>query len=175
MLASMEATIRHTFDTDQDTYWTKVFFNREYNTRLFAEALGFGYEVLSFEEEPNGVRRRKVRIEPRAEMPGFMKKLIGDGIQYLEEGSFDPVKKLWTYKVTTSKLTEKIQISGTFFAEPKGDKKVDRVCVLTVNVKIPLVGGKVEEFIIKTTRDSYDKVQVFTNKFIVSEKLNEPA
>ena len=170
----MEATIRHTFDTDQDTYWSKVFFSRDYNTRLFAEALGFGYEILKFEEDPDGVRRRKVRIEPKAELPGFMKKLIGDGIQYTEEGSFDPAKKLWSYKVATSKLSEKINISGTFFAEPKGEKKIDRVCVLNVNVKLPLVGGSVEEFIIRTTRESYDKVQVFTNKYIASEKLNDP-
>jgi hypothetical protein len=168
----MEATIRHTFNTDAETYWTKVFFSRDYNTRLFAEALGFGYEILSLEEEPNGVRRRKVRIEPKADMPGFMKKLVGDGIQYVEEGSFDPTKKLWSYKVTTSKLSEKINISGTFFAEPKGEKQVDRVCVLNVVVKIPLVGSSVEEFIIRTTRESYDKVQVFTNKYIESEKLN---
>ena len=75
----MKFTVRHIFNTDIDTYWSKIFFDREYNQRLFVDALSFPvYEVLELTEEPNGVRRRKVRTEPKADAPAVVTKLIGD-------------------------------------------------------------------------------------------------
>lgn len=168
---AMKATYKHTFNTDLDTYWSKIFFSTEYNEKLFREVLKFHYELLELTGEPGGPRRRRVRIEPKTEAPAVVKKLIGDSIGYLEEGSFDPVTKKWSYKITTSKMADKISISGLFWAEPRGDKKIERICEVDLNVKVPLVGGEIEKFIAKTTADSYEKAWQFTNQYIAQNGL----
>jgi uncharacterized protein (TIRG00374 family) len=170
-LVAMKATYKHTFNTDIDTYWNQIFFNPEYNEKLFREVLKFNYELLELTGEPGGPRRRRVRIEPKTEAPAVIKKLIGDSIGYLEEGSFDPAAKKWSYKITTSKMTDKISISGLFWAEPRGEKKIERICEVDLNVKVFGVGGTIEEFIAKTTGDSYEKAWQFTNQYIASKGL----
>jgi hypothetical protein len=168
----MKFTVRHIFNTDIDTYWSKIFFDREYNQRLFVDALSFPvYEVLELTEEPNGVRRRKVRTEPKADAPAVVTKLIGDSIGYVEEGVFDPAARRWAYKVTTSKLSDKIQIAGSFWVEPRGEHKIERICEIDCNVKIFGVGGAIEGFIEKSTRDTYEKATAFTNKYIAEKGL----
>jgi hypothetical protein len=165
----MKVTYRHTFNTDVDTYWTKIFFNQEYNERLFRDALKFEYELIELKEEPDGTRRRRVRIEPKTDAPAVVKKLIGDSIGYLEEGTFNPTSKKWLYKITTTKMSDKISTAGTFWVEPRGDKQIERICEVELNVKIPLVGGEIEKFIAKTTADSYEKAWQFTNQFIAQK------
>jgi hypothetical protein len=167
----VKTTFKHIFNTDVDTYWSKIFFDREYNNKLFHEILKFEYELLELTEEPSGVRRRKVRIEPKTDAPAMIKKLVGDSIGYVEEGTFDPKAKKWNYKISTTKLTDKISISGTFWVEPRGEKRVERICEVDLNVKVFGVGGTIEEFIAKTTGDSYEKAWQFTNQYIASKGL----
>jgi len=163
-------TCRHVFDTNVETYWDKIFFDEGYNLGLFREELGFGYEVLELTKEADGTVRRKVRTTPKSDAPTAVKKLIGDGLSYLEEGRFDPVKRRWLYTITPSKLADKISIKGELWAEPKGDK-LERIATLDLEVKIFGVGKIVESFIEKTTRDSYDKAAAFTNRFVREKKL----
>jgi len=165
-------TIRHTFDTDLDTYWSKVFFDDEYNRRLYLEGLKFhSFEVIEKTGEPGKDFTRKIRTEPNADAPAVVRKLIGDSLAYVESGRFDPKARRWSYTVTTSKLAEKIKINGDFWAEARGDKKVERFCTVNVDVSIFGVGRVVEGFIEKTTRESYDRAAVFTNTFIREKKL----
>ncbi|AKF04554.1 DUF2505 domain-containing protein [Sandaracinus amylolyticus] len=165
-------TLKNIFETDKDTFWAKVFFDEEYNRRLYLEALGFkGYELLELKELPGGVRTRRIRTEPKSEAPAVVTKLIGGDISYTEEGRWDPSTGIWKYTITTSKLSDKISIAGTFWVEPRGDKRIERICENDIQVKIFGVGGTVEGFIEKTTRDSYAKTEAFTNAFIREKGL----
>ena len=169
----MKFTISHVFDTDAESYWEKVFFDPEYNKRLYSkEGLDFkAFEILSMTGNPGENRVRRLRTEPKSDAPAVVKKLIGDGLAYTEDGNYDATKKLWTYKITTSKLADKINIGGRFWVEPKGEKKCERVSEVELKVDIALVGGTVEKFIEKTTRESYEKTFQFTKKFIAEKGL----
>lgn len=168
----MKFTVRDIFETDVDTYWSEMFFDEEYNSRLYREGLGFkDFAVLELTGEKGGPRTRKMRTEPAADAPAVVRKLIGDSLTYTESGSFDPAKKLWTYTITTSKLSDKVHIGGKLWAEPKGPKKLERIAEIEIEVKIFGVGGAVEKFIEKTTRDSYVKATAFTNRFIREKGL----
>jgi hypothetical protein len=165
-------TVRDIFETDVDTYWSEMFFDEEYNSRLYREGLGFkDFAVLELTGEKGGPRTRKMRTEPAADAPAVVRKLIGDSLTYTESGSFDPAKKLWTYTIATSKLADKVHIGGKLWAEPKGPKKLERIAEIEIEVKIFGVGGAVEKFIEKTTRDSYVKATAFTNRFIREKGL----
>ena len=73
--------------------------------------------------------------------------------------------------ITTSKLPDKVKIGGEFWVEPRGEKKIERFCRCDIEVKIFGVGGAIEGFIEKTTRDSYEKAARFTNQFIRDKGL----
>lgn len=168
----MKFTVRHVFNTDIDTYWSEIFFSTEYNARLYREALGFkDFQVLELTGEPGERRTRRMRTEPAADAPAVVKKLIGDSLSYTETGSWDPATKIWTYSIQTSKLSDKVLIGGRLWAESRGAKKLERVAEIEIEVKIFGVGGAVEKFIEKTTRDSYENATRFTNQFIEEKGL----
>lgn len=168
----MKFTVRNTFETDVDTYWDRIFFDPEYNRRLYLEALGFkGFELLELTGEPGEKRTRKIRTEPAADAPAVVRKLIGESLTYTESGSFDPSTGVWTYQIVTNKLSDKVSIGGRLWAEPKGEKRCERIAEVEVVVKVFGVGGAIEKFIEKTTRDSYVKASAFTNRFIAEKGL----
>jgi hypothetical protein len=165
-------TIRDVFNTDVDTYWSRIFFDPEYNERLYKEGLDFaGYELIELTGEPGERRTRKLRTEPKSDAPAVVRKLIGDSLTYTETGQWDPAKKLWTYSIVTSKLADRLRIGGRLWAEPKGDKKMERVAEIEIEVKILVGSGTIEKFIEKTTRESYVKATAFTNQFIADKGL----
>jgi hypothetical protein len=169
---TVKFTMRDVFDTDVDTYWASLFFDREYNDRLYKEGLGFpSFEMLELTGEPGQRRTRKIRTEPKSEAPTVVKKLIGDSLAYTESGTWDPATRLWTFNVVTSKLADRLKITGKLWAEPKGDKKMERVCEMEIEVKILVGGGAIEKFVESTTRDNYVKAAKFTNSFIAEKKL----
>jgi hypothetical protein len=158
--------VEHVFDVDVDTFWNEVFFDSDYNERLFKEELGFEYKLVELEKNDDGSYDRKVRTEPKTEAPAAVKKLVGDKFSYLEVGHFDPKTRRWTYTVTPSALPSKIHISGVFWAEPKGDAQLVRIVETNLEVKIFGVGKLVEAFVEKETTDSYAKAERFTNRWL---------
>jgi hypothetical protein len=169
----MKFTVRHVFDTDQDTYWERVFFDPEYNRRLYLEALGFkSFELLEMQGGPGELRTRKIRIEPKSDAPPVVQKLVGGSLTYIEEGRWDPSSRIWTYKIATSKLADKLHIGGTFWVEPRGDKKIERFCEVQLEVRIFGVGSIVEGFIEKTTRENYEEAARFTSAYIRERGLS---
>jgi hypothetical protein len=168
----MDFQIRHSVNTDPETYWSKIFFDDDFNQEVFMEGMKFkSYEVLENTINDDGSRKRRVRAEPNADAPAVVKKLIGGSLSYTEDGSFDSKTNTWSFKMTMSTLSDKIQVSGKIRLEPRGDKKLERIVDTTINVKIFGVGGVFEKFIEKTTRESHDKAVAFTNQYIAKKDL----
>lgn len=168
----MKFTVRNVFNCSVETYWRSIFFSPEYNERLYREALGFkGFELVELTGEPGSDRHRVLKTEPAADAPAVVKKLIGDSLTYVETGDWDAKTRLWTYEIATNKLADKLRIGGHLYAEPKGEDRCERIAEIEIEVKIFGVGGAVEKFIEKTTRDSYVKATAFTNAFIAEKKL----
>lgn len=168
----MKFSVRNRFNTSVDNYWSELFFDPEYNRRLYSEALGFkGFELVSLTGEKGGARRRVIRTEPAAEAPAVVRKLIGDSLTYTETGTWDPGTRIWKYDIVTSAISDKVRIGGCLYAEPKGDGACERVAEIEIEVKIFGVGGAIEKFIEKTTRDSYVKASKFTNDYIAEKGL----
>jgi len=162
--------IRHVFGTDPESFWNRVFFEREFMRRAYTEVLGFrGFEILELTGEPGGVRTRTMRTEPASEPPAVIQKLAGGPISYTETGRFDPATGRYTYRMTTS-ASDKVDIGGVIRCLPHPDG-LERVLEGYVNVKIFGVGKAVERFIEKTNRDSYDRSASFTNEYIRQQGL----
>ncbi len=163
--------IEHTFDCTEDTYWTKIFFDEEYNRRLFLDALSFEkFSVVSLTDTPTG-RRRVVDAVPKLDdLPGPLKKVIGEGIGYRETGEYDAAKNRVKTTVVTSRLSDKIQIEGELWTEGAG-AKCKRLFECRVTAKIFGIGGMIEKRVCQDMQQSYATAAKFTNAFIAEKKL----
>jgi len=166
-----DVTIRHEINTDEDTYWSKIVFDEAFNKAMYVDHLGIKW-TLQDQKEDDAKITRKVHVEPPVgNLPGPVKKVIGDKLAYTEEGTFDKKTKRYTFKVHPSAMAEKTKISGEMWTEKVGEKKVARIAKMHVEVKVMLVGGMVEERIISDLRQSYDKGTTFTNDYITKHGL----
>lgn len=167
-----EVTLRHEIDTDEDTFWSKIVFDEAFNKQLYEGALKFpGWKVLDAKDDDAKITRRVQVDPPVADLPGPLKKVIGDRLAYTEEGSFDKKSKRYAFKVTPSTLADKTKVSGEMWCEKISDKRIARVCRINVEVKVFVVGGMVEDRIAADLRSSYDNSTTFTNQYIKDHAL----
>lgn len=161
-----EVTLRHEIETDEDTYWPKVVFDPSFNEEMYVKHLQIGWKLLDQKEDDAKLTRR-VHVEPPVgNLPGPLKKLIGDRLSYEEEGTFDKATRRYSFRVKPSTMAEKTKVSGEMWCERLGDKRIARVCRISVEVKVMMVGSMVEERILNDLRASYDKGTAFTNDWI---------
>ena len=87
---STRFTIRHTFDIDLERYWRDIFFDKEFNRRMYTEALGFRYELAEMNTAPDGTITRTAKLDPPFDIPGPAKVIFPQGLGYTETGRFEP-------------------------------------------------------------------------------------
>jgi len=167
-----EITLRHEIDTDEDTYWARCVFDVPFNEKMYLGALHFPqWKILDSKEDDAKIWRRVQVDPPTGDLPGAVKKVIGDRLSYVEEGTFDKKTKRYSFKVTPSTLADKTKVAGEMWAEKLGDKKIVRLTRISVEVKVFMVGGLVEDRITSDLRSSYDKGTAFTNQYIKENGL----
>lgn len=167
-----EVMLRHEIDTDEDTFWSKIVFDEAFNKKLYESALKFPkWQLLDSKEDDNKITRRVQVDPPMGDLPGPVKKVIGDRLGYVEDGTFDKKTKRYSFKVTPSTMAEKTKVNGELWVEKIGDKKIRRLCRISVEVRVFVVGGMVEDRIMADLRSSYDNSTKFTNDFIKENGL----
>jgi len=167
-----EITLRHAFDVDEDTFWEKCVFDDDFNRRMYLEVLKFPAWRSMENVDGEAKRTRKVYIEPPlGDVPAPVKKVLGDKLSYVEEGTFDKKTKRYAFKVVPSSLPDKTKNVGEMWCEKKGDKAIERVAKITVEVKVFMVGGMIEERILNDIRTSYDRSAEFTRQYIKEKNL----
>lgn len=168
----MRYTIKHTIETDIDTFWGKVFLDAEFNRTLFLDFLGFTtYRVLEERTEPNGVIHRRVECVPKVELPAAARKLFGDNVGFTEVGTFDPATKRYHVDVLPNFGGDKIKTTTDIWTEPLSEKRCERVVSVDTTVKVFGLGTLLEGVIEQQTRDSYARGAEFTNRWIREKGL----
>lgn len=168
----MKFSLRHPYAIEPDAFWREVFFDPAYNEALYREGLHFeAFKVLDESNPPDGRRTRKLAVKPKLDAPAAIKKVLGDSIDYVEEGRLDPSRPAWITRVIPSKLADKVSIHNEFWLERTGPGRSDRVASFDVEVKIFGLGGIFEKFLEKTMRESYQLAADFTNKWLERKGL----
>lgn len=162
-----DVRITHEIGCNEETFWNKCFFDEEFNRKLFLEALGFPvYRILKQENRDDAVVR-SIETQPKLEnMPGPMKKIVGEKLSYVESGTFTRATRRYEFAIVPSTLADKTKIQGVMYCEPIGDNKIRRVVEIAIDIKVFAVGKMIEEKTAQDTRASYDKAAVFTNQWI---------
>jgi hypothetical protein len=165
-----EVTVRHELDCSIAEYWDKCVFDNEFNHTLYVDRLGFTRFVPVESQDLGDRRTKKARMEPPlASVPAAVKKAIGDRLSYAEDGFLDKKTNRYTCTITPSTFPEKTHVEAELWCEPSpsGDaNKCVRFARVKVEVKVFVVGGMVEEKIMKDLRGSYDAEAVLVREWV---------
>lgn len=157
----------HIFECDPDTYWDKIFFDEEYNQKLFLEELKFEFWKQEIVERTDAVVRRVMHMRPPVgDVPATVRKVLGDRFGYKEHGTFDRVSRRYHIKVEPSASPEKTNIFGELWLEKVAERRVRRVAKIFIEVRIVFIGGIIEDRILADTARSYNRTAGFTNTWI---------
>ena len=161
-------TVTHEINCDQETFW-KTYFDQDFNLRLYKEILQFpDWRILDQSEDETKITR-KVSSQPKMDVPGPVKALIGSSFRYLEEGTFLKAEGVWRWTMTPSTLAEKIKTEGKVSLEPLGANRVRRIAQMSVEVRIFGVGGLMESSAEKQLRDGWEKNAAYMNKTLAGQ------
>jgi hypothetical protein len=167
-----EFRVEHAFNCSEQTFWSKIFFDQEYNRRLFLERLKFaGWKETKHEERDGKVVRVVEAIPPIGDLPSALKAVVGEGAGYEERGTLDLATNRYTAEVTPNRLAEKISVRIELSTVADGPDRCKRIAKGNVNVKIFGVGGLLEKKMISDLEKSYTKSAEFTNEYIKEKSL----
>jgi Protein of unknown function (DUF2505) len=167
-----EIRVEHVFNCSEETFWTKVFFDDDYNRRQFTEVLKFPvWRVAKNEERGDEVYRTIVASPPVGDLPGPLKAVIGDNAGYEERGVFNKKTHRYNVQVVPNRMSDKITVNVEMWTEPMGDKQCKRFARATATAKIFGVGGMLEKKLLGDLERSYEKSAVFTNTYVAEKGL----
>lgn len=162
-------TLKHEINCSAEHFW-KVFFDKDFNNKLFLDELGFPeYDIVEQVESDTEIKRT-VRGMPKMDAPKPVRKLLGDSFRYEETGSFNRASQKWEFKMKPSTLEGKLRNEGSVSIEAISDTKCRRVADLVCEAKIFGVGGLVEGFTEKEMTKGWDASAVFMNKWVEDNK-----
>ncbi len=166
-----EVRIEHTYDCSEDTFWNEVVFDPEYNRRLFLGELGFPKHELKKSEETDTEVRRTVEVTPKlGDLPGPLKKLLGEGLSYREEGVYYKGQRRYVIRIIPNKMADKTKIEGVMSTSPVGEGQCKRLFVCTIQCSVFGVGGLVEKRVAADLEASYGAAARFTNQFLAEKR-----
>ena len=161
-----EVHIVHVHNCGEAAFW-KLFFDEEYNRRLFRGALGFpAYGQLSFEETDREIRRVTRLTPPVGDLPGPLRKVIGEGIGYQEVGVFDRQARRFAIDVVPNKMPDRLTVRGVLYTEAVDERTSRRRFDGTVAARLFGIGGMLEQRLIADMKANYAASAEFTNHYI---------
>ena len=85
---------------------------------------------------------------------------------------FDRQKNRYEARVKPNSLSDRVSVELVFRTEPVGENKCRRFVDGTINARVMLVGGMLEQRMISDLQRSYEKSAVFTNRFVAEKGLS---
>jgi hypothetical protein len=137
------ASVRQVFELRTSERWVA----------LKAERLKDGSVLVSRTERPDGGVDFAVSRELPAGVPGFLERFLPKEGKAVQNESWGPVgpdgicRGSWSVDIPGAPA----KLGGTATVEPSGDGSV-QIIKGTVQVSIPLIGGKAEQFIVDMTQ-----------------------
>ncbi|MCA9562874.1 MAG: DUF2505 domain-containing protein [Myxococcales bacterium] len=126
--------------------------------------MGFkSFEIVSSGEE-GGTYKRYVKATPTMNAPGFVQKVLGKSQSYEEHGEL--VGEVWRYRVTPNSAGGRISINGSLTLESLSDDRCRAKFALEAKASIPLVGKKIESFILGQFEDNLRKQEAFAKAWL---------
>jgi hypothetical protein len=129
------------------------------------EALGHrDVELVDLEEDADGAVRIVTRRVVPLELPGFAKRVLSPHqvVTQTDEWSAPDAKGVRTGRFEVDAKGTPVQVRGTLRLAPKGRQQCTNDLHVTVECKLPLIGGRIAGFVAGDTRRAVDHEQAWT-------------
>jgi hypothetical protein len=148
--------IEHTFDADPDTV-AKVMLDEDYQASLDGLGPLSERKVLEQKSLTNGTVQRRVRCVLDIDVSGAARKFIGDSDPaWIEHAIWHPGEMRWDWTIEPLAAQDLLKAAGQIELAPR-DEGTLRTVLGEVKVSVPLVGGKVEGWIVDGLGRAYDE------------------
>jgi Protein of unknown function (DUF2505) len=163
--------IEHTFPCTEETFWG-LFLSTEYNHALFKDYLRFPVWRVGSQRTEGTVIHRVIEVEPHlGDLPGPIKKVIGDNFGYKEDGAYDVAARRYKVRVVPNRLSDKILVNAEQSTEPGPGGTCRRIFRATIDVKIFGIGNLIEKKIAADTTHAYEVGADFTTRYLHQHDL----
>lgn len=152
------------FPTDPAPFW-KLFWDDAYNKDLYARLDVKERRFLERVEDDEKIVFQ-LRVMPKRDLPGFIQKLVGGDLGYTEISTWWKQQNRIDVKVEPTLMKEKSKISATYAITPLAPGRIRRTFEGTVGLSVPLVGGRIEAFIIGDMEKAYQTAADVTVEWI---------
>lgn len=164
----MNFNFAHDFDIDVANYW-KIFLSPEFSKEMFADLKMKKYEVVKREDDGKRFHRVQV-LEPSTPIPGFLQSIV-KSTGYTEIDNLDWATNVMDVVIETQMFKDRFSMGGKYAVTPlDGGKRCRREFKGEVKVSIPLVGGRIEKYMMEQLRDSYELAAATTRRWITKQK-----
>ena len=145
-----------------DHAW-KLLLDPKFQRRMYMEGLGFESIEVDAMQESGGVLKRSLKAVPKVQLPGPVRKILGERFAYTEEQSYDAAKGLWLWNLVIPSAGKRLHIGGDITISARGENACVRRTSFVIEAKIFGVGGLIEKTTKKETLENYEKSAVFMN------------
>lgn len=146
----------HNFDADPSIV-AAVILDEDYQASLDGLGPLSERKVLEQESLPDGTVRRRVRCVLDIEVSGVVRKFIGDADPaWIEHAVWHPHEQRWDWTIEPLVAEELLRASG-YIEIGASDGGTVRTVVGDVKVRVPVLGGRVEERIVEGLERAYDE------------------
>lgn len=164
----MRLNLSHTFDCDAETLW-RITDSEEFEQRL-AEASDTTRELIESRDE-NGVQIRVRRITAKRELPAPMRKALGsDAIRYDQETRRKEGENTLRWTIIPMVLKDRLSAEGVTRIDQVGEGRSSRTIEGEVNVRVPLVGKRMEQRLADEVASGYSRAADIIRDMLAREK-----
>lgn len=169
----MNFSFVHEFDIDVANYW-KIFLSKDFNDALYRQLNMKKHEVVK-QTDDGKVFHRVQTFEPSTPIPSFLQSIVKD-TGYTEIDNLDWSKNAMDVIIETQMFKDRFDMRGVYTVSPLGDgSRCRREFKGEAKVSIPLIGGRVEKYMMEQLRDSYDVAARVTREWIAKQKSSPAA
>ncbi len=163
----MQFRFVHDFDVEPAGFWA-MFFSEAFENELFRGLKMKTWKVLERRED-GGKLHRTVKLEPDMAVPSWATSVVKE-TGYTEIDVFYRAESKMDVKIDPAVMRDRFQLQGVFAVTPLGPGRCRREFAGEIKVSVPLLGGRIEKFMVDQIRDGYDQAARITRDYLAKQK-----
>jgi hypothetical protein len=164
----MRFSLEHRFDAPPDVVAAAS--NSDDYQALLGDLPNLGErKVKSLETNEDGSIHRVTHYKLGAQLPAPVVAVLGESATWDEIADYDPQAKRWTFEIKPHVLGSRIRCGGSYSFEPDGDG-TRRTVDVDIKVKVPLVGGRVENEIKKGLVETMEAEADILGRYLAEQR-----
>lgn len=148
-------SFEHEFNcADPAAFW-RCYFDPEHEARL-DEALGLQSREILEDTDDGTTRLVRCRVVPKRQIPGWLRAVTRAGLEYEEESTFYKADDRIEIHIHPALMSGRTRIDCTYSVVAIEPGRVSRRFEGEIEMRIPVIGGRLERAIVRDMEASYE-------------------